>query len=98
MLGNLDIEIVDKYKYVEIFLDESLDFKCTTSMLSGVAGRVLGSIISKLNSLKNVGFETFSKLYHSGVIPIMDYYIEIWGYVDLEICEQFKQHAFRFYL
>ncbi len=39
----------------------------------GVAGRAMGSIISKFKSLKNVGFETYSKLYHSGVVPIMDY-------------------------
>ncbi len=31
-LGNLDIEIVDKYKYLGIFLDEFLDFKCTASI------------------------------------------------------------------
>ena len=72
-LGDCDIEIVDKYKYLGIFLDEFLDFKCTTYTLSVAAGRALGSIISKFRSLKNVGFETFSQLYHSGVVPIMNY-------------------------
>ncbi len=67
-------------------------------MLSGVAGRALGSIISKLKSLKNVAFETFSKLYHSGVVPIMDYCSGIWGYGNLEMCQKLQQHALRFYL
>ncbi len=71
-LGNLDMEIVDKYKYLGIFLDEFLFFRCSASMLSGAAGRALGSIISKFKLLKNVGFETFSKLHHSGVVPVVD--------------------------
>ncbi len=86
-LGNLDIKIVDKYKYLGIFLDKFLDFKCTASMLSGMTSKALGSIISKFKSLKSVGFETFSKLYHSGVAPIMDYCSGIWGYGNLEMCQ-----------
>ncbi len=43
-LVNLEIEIVDKYKYLGISLDEFLDIKCTASMLSGAAGRALGDI------------------------------------------------------
>ncbi len=97
-LGNLDIEIVYKYKYLGIFLDEFLDFKCIASTLSGAAIRALGSIISKLKSLKNVGFETFSKLYHSGVVPIMDYCSGIWGYGNLKMCQNIQQRALRFYL
>ncbi len=97
-LGNLDIEIDDKYKYLGIFLDEFFDFKCTASTLSGAADRTLGSIILKFKSLKNVGFETFSKLYHSGVAPIMDYYSGIWGYGNLEMCQKIQQCAIRFYL
>ncbi len=36
-LGNFIIEIIDKYKYLGIFLEEFLDYKCTASMLSGAA-------------------------------------------------------------
>ncbi len=42
-------------------------------MLAGAGGRAMGSIISKLKSVKNVGFETYTKLYHSGVVPVLDY-------------------------
>ncbi len=48
------------------------NFRYTASMLAGAGGRTLGSIISKFKSLKNVGFETYTKLYHSGVVPVMD--------------------------
>ncbi len=53
----------------------------------------LASIISKFKLLKNVGFETFSKLYHSEVIPIMDYCSGIWSYGNLEMCQKIQQHA-----
>ncbi len=36
-------------------------------------GRVLGAIISKFKCLKNVGFNTFSKMYAANVVPIVDY-------------------------
>ncbi len=68
------------------------------SMFSGAAGRALGNIISKFKSLKNIGFETFSKLYHSGVLPIMDYCAGMSGYENLVMCQRIQQHALRFYL
>ncbi len=48
-------------------------------MLTGACGRALGSIISKFKSLKNVGFETYTKLYHNGVVPVLYYSSGIWG-------------------
>ncbi len=35
-------------------------------MLAGAGGRAMGSIISKFKYLKNVDFETYTRLYHSG--------------------------------
>ncbi len=42
-------------------------------MFAGAGGKALGSFISKFKFLKNVGFETYTKLYHSGVVPVLDY-------------------------
>ncbi len=47
---------------------------------SGAAGRELGSVISKFKCFRNVGFKTYSKLYHSGVVPILDYCSGVWGF------------------
>ncbi len=62
-----------------------------------MASRALCSIISKFKSLKNVGFETFSKLYQSGVVPIVDYCSGILGYGNLQICRKIQQRALRYY-
>ncbi len=42
--------------------------------------RALGSVISKFKYFRNVGFKTYSKLYHLGVIPILDYCSGVWGF------------------
>ncbi len=60
-------------------LNEQLDFSVTSSVLSGAAGRVLGVVISKFKGLRYVGFNTFDKMYHSSVVPIIDYGSGIWG-------------------
>ncbi len=60
-------------------------------MLADARGRELGSI--KFKSLKNVGFETYTKLYHCGVVPVMDYSSGIWGFKNYSECEKIQQRA-----
>ncbi len=67
------LNIVDKYKYLGTILNEHLDFSVTSSVLSGVAGRALGAVISEFKWLKNVGFNTFDKMFQISVVPIIDY-------------------------
>ncbi len=55
-------------------------FNLTASVLTNAAGQALGAVISKFKTQKNVGFSTFSKMYHSHVVPITDYSSGIWGY------------------
>ncbi len=71
---------VDKYKYLGVYLDEYLDYQTIANTLSGAAGRALGSVIWKFKSFRNVGFKTYSKLCHSGVIPILEYCLGVWGF------------------
>ncbi len=65
-------------------------------MLAGAGGRALGSIISKFKSLKNVGFENYTKLYLSGVVPVMDYSPGIWGFNNYSECEKIQQRTLRY--
>jgi hypothetical protein len=51
------------------------DFHATK--MSESASRALGSLNSKFRSLKNVSFNAYSKVYHSGVTSILDYAPEI---------------------
>lgn len=57
----------------KIYLNGHLSYNTTTNTLSDAAGRALASIIAKYKNLNNVGFNTFSKLYHNEVDPVKDY-------------------------
>lgn len=60
-LGGENLAYEPFYKYIGVILDENIDFKRNAENL-GKSGRALGSMISKLHSLKMVGFKTFEKL------------------------------------
>ncbi len=54
-------------------MNEYLSYEITANTLAESACRAPGGVISKFKSFKNVGFQTFSKLYHSDVVPVIDY-------------------------
>ncbi len=59
---------------------------------------ILNVLQEHLLVFRNVGFETFSKIYHSRVVPKVDYFSGIWGFGNLEMCQKIQQCALRFYL
>jgi len=97
-MGTDIIDICAQYKYLGIIINEYLNYEITATTLAGAAGRALGGIISKFKSFKNVGFQTFSKLYHSGVVPVMDYCAGVWGYEKLSSCSNTQNRALRYFL
>ena len=97
-LGEDQIDITDKYKYLGIYLNEYLDFNVTCETLAGAAGRALGGVISKFKQFKDVGFNTFDKMYHSGVTSVMDYCAGVWGFKKIEACDKIQLRALRYYL
>ncbi len=72
-VGEHGVKKVDRYKYLGDYLDEFLNYQTIRNILPGAASRSLGSVISKFKSFRNFGFKTYSKLFHSGVVPILDY-------------------------
>jgi hypothetical protein len=97
-LGDQDLSLVNEYKYLGFYLDEFLDFSTGAKYLSEAASRATGSMISKFKSLKNVGFTTYMKLYHSSVVPIMDYASEIWGFGKFNSCNIIQNRVLRYFL
>ena len=79
-------------------MDEHLNYNECVKTLSTAAGRALGGIISKFRTLKNVGYNTFKKLYDSGVRPILEYSSGVWGYIKSKEIEQIQYRAFRYFL
>ena len=96
--GEKDLNIVNKYKYLGIVLDEFLNFDSCAKVLSESAGRALGGVIYKFKNLKDVGFKTFEKMYQSGVTTVSDYGSEIWGYTFCSSCNNVHNRAMRYYL
>ena len=97
-MGQESVDIVDRYKYLGVYLNEHLDYNVIANTLAGAAGRALGGVISKFQSFKNVGFNTFSKMYNTGVVSVMDYCSGIWGYGKFDCCSKIQQRAIRYYL
>ena len=98
MYGTDEIEIVDKYKYLGIILDEYLDFDTTSSVLAGSGGRALGAVYSKFCKLKGLGYRTYTKMYEAGVIPILDYCSGVWGFKSFGKINTIQNRAIRFFL
>ena len=45
-----------------------------------------------------MGYKTFTTMFHSGVVPVMDYCSEVWGYGRYECCNKIQNRAMRYYL
>ena len=96
--NNEEIHCVDKYKYLGIILQDNLDFNVTATILANSGSRALGGIISKFKKLKGLGFNTFSSLFTSGVVPILDYCSSVWGFQSYNQIDSVQNRAIRFYL
>ena len=66
--------------------------------MSDAASHATGALISKFKTLKNVGFDTFQKLYSAEVAPILEYSSEVWGYNKFSSSDQVQNRAFRYFL
>ena len=96
--GENELEIIDRYKYLGIIIDEYLNYDVTAQMLSESAGRALGGIINKFKSLKGMGFRTFEKMYLTGVTSVAEYAADIWGFKDISACNTVQNRAMRYYM
>ncbi len=94
---SLPIECVSEYKYLGILLDEHMDFQKTANLLANSAGRALGAVINKVKANKDLGFNSFTTLIDSCVIPILSYGSGVWGQKYYKTCEDVILRACRFY-
>ena len=97
-LGSENLEVVSQYKYLGLVLNEFLDFSITAALLAGSAGRALGAIYSKYRHTNGLGYKSYTKMYHSGVTPILDYCSGVWGYSAFDKINTVQNRAIRLYL
>ena len=62
------------------------------------ASRALGLLRFKLRSLKECRYSTFTKLYTSCVVPILDYGAAVWGYKFQAGAEVVQHRAIKYFL
>ena len=98
-LAGEDVEVVSEYKYLGIILDEHLTYKSATKILANAGGRALGGIISKFKSFKDIGYNTYTKLFDNCVAPILEYGSGIWApYEKFPDIDNIMLRACRYYL
>ena len=61
-LSGFHPKIVSSYKYLGVIFDEFLNFNLCSETLAESSGRALNGIISKIKTIKDLGFNTFSTL------------------------------------
>lgn len=97
-LGNLPIQIVEKYKYLGLVLHETLSYDVSATVLADAGGRALGAIINKYKKIGGLGYYTYTTMYNAGVCPILDYASEIWGYKSFPKIDTVQNRAIRAFL
>ena len=97
-IGDNVLEYTEKYKYLGVIFTEKNDFTLNAENLARGAGRALGSVISKLQTLKEFGIKTYEKLFQICVIPILDYHSSVWGYKDYSVIDAVQNRSIRYFL
>ena len=97
-LSGFKVEVVTSYKYLGIIMDEHLTFNQCIETLSSSAGRALSGIISKRKFVKDLGFKTYTQLFNSGVVPILEYGSGVWGGNPAKPCQVIQNKALRYFL
>ena len=83
------------YRYLGVHLNEHMDSSIIAETLSKAGGRALGAVISKIHSYKDVGFKTYSQLYYSCVVPILDYCPGFWDFKSFDKIDMIQNRAIR---
>ena len=91
--GESQIEIVDKYRYLGILLNDTLDYDITAKYITQSATRALGLLISKFRAAGGMPFDVFTKLYDTMVWPIISYGAALWGTRDFSSTNAVQNRA-----
>ncbi len=97
-LGHSDLEYVNEYKYLGLIFNEHLNYVTTTDILTKSAGRAFNSCLNKFKTIKNMGYQTYTKLFETCVNPVMHYSSEVWGFKNYATCDTVQLRAMRFFL
>ena len=84
--GDQVLEIVNKYKYLGIYLTTRLTFSPTLDDLASRARKGMLAIVKLVWSIGEHSPAIFFKMFDSQIQPILTYSSEIWGFSDSQEC------------
>ena len=93
--GDVELHSVDKYTYLGILLNETLDFNVTAKV---VARGALELLIAEGKAMGGMPYNVFSKLYYSLVVSIITNGAGIWSIKEYSVINKVKNSACRFFL
>ena len=97
-IGNRHIDVCETYRYLGIILNEYLDYTETANALSESAGRAFSSLIVNLYNKMDLLYSSYTKVYESKLVPIMDYSSSVWGTKCFPKTDTLHNRIIRFYL
>ena len=97
-LNEKNIEIVSHYKYLGLQLQEFFDLNFTADFLANAGSRALGALRNKIYNVKDMKLGTFTKLFTTGITPILDYCSGVWGFNSYKSIEDVQRKASRYFL
>ena len=80
MLKGNQLDIVSKYMYLGLLLNEFLDYNEMAKIVAKSASRSLGVLlIAKCKANGSFEYSTFTKLFDTHVMSVIEYGAAIWG-------------------
>ena len=96
-VAGTNVKIVNRYRYLGVTFNELFGKQEPGNILADGANRALGKLLSKYYLNKGLGIGTYTKLYESCVVPVMDYCSSIWGYNDNDKLDKIHMKTIRCY-
>ncbi|VDI82666.1 Hypothetical predicted protein [Mytilus galloprovincialis] len=81
-----------------LVINEHLDYKVTTNELVSSGSRSVGSLVSKYFAMDGMYFDTYTKIFDSTVLPILEYGSDVWGHKHYDSLERLQYRAIRTFL
>ena len=97
-IGETELQVVDRYKYLGIVLTEFLDYEITSSTLAEAGSRALGGMINKSKSINGLRYQSYTTMYDKCVTPILDYCSGVWGFKSHPKIDTVQNRAMRYFL
>ena len=96
--GNLNLDYVEEYKYLGLYLNSHMCWSRTVNYLAKSASKALGVLIAKDKAFGGMDYGTYTHLYNTCVRPILEYGSELWGKSKCETIENIYHRAMKYHL